>query len=356
MGLLARLHRSRSWEHLAVRSAFAMSIEDMQDVLANAMVLFALLLGLCVSVFSTSSMTDLMLFDYRCALLYKDGFREFVARHLEHKNFNFTQEIPPNVTVDLRELLLHPPDRDVIPSGFIQLAYGERTRAIDFLFHMTKDAVEPWVMGTVAQSPEYGSAMISWYNAVTCSMICFCLLAAFFNYTGLTMSDLSERRKFEEREREDHQREDAKLPAGAEARPSEGQRTDKAVESGRAGRQMDPVGWYIYILGWLMLIACITALAISFQGMGYVARSRYPQLAAWHHDYYVWAVQIQTTATVLGGFSGIAFQFGLGWRWWRDFGDGCWRCLTCSAAPSGQMAAVHPDPADTQSSKKSASN
>lgn len=308
-----------------------MSAEDMQDVFSNIMVVTTLMLTLVVSVFGTVPMSDLMLWDYRSAMLWKAGFREFVVAHLtEKKDFNFTQQVAPGLFIDLREVLLHPTENDILPHGNMAGSHGERTNQLDFAFHMTKDFVDPWVMGTVAQTPDHGSATIAW--CYTVSAICFtiCLLTAFFHYMAIIMSNVGEKRDLAEKSKEakkDKHKQIKNRNTNTQIHKERLQSEDilelektlegelKRLES--KVRETD-IGLYVYTMGWLLVLASIVGMVIFFIGLGNLTRARYPQLAATQHVVFFASIDVGAPLVALGVFSGLLLQCCLGQDLWRE--------------------------------------
>lgn len=304
-----------------------MSSTDMQDLFSNIMVLTALMLTLVVSIFGTASMSDLMLLDYRHALVYKDGFRELVVLHLTEKEFNFTKPYAPGVYRDLRELLLYPTDKDNIPTGIRAGSYGQRTQDLDFVFHMTKDDVDPWVMGTVAQT-DHGSSGVAWCYAV--SAICFLLslLLAFFHYMAIVMSNVGERRELAEKIMEKKSDElcllEKEIMMESHIKEEDVNNIKVKVNKikadleklGQEVRSTD-IGLYVYLMGWALVLASIVGIVIFFIGLADLTRARYPQLASTQFLLVIYWVWVGAPICASGVVGGLALQCYLGRDWWR---------------------------------------
>jgi len=214
MGLLGKRNKPKREESSKKRNIIkhavkskdlqvAVSHSDLEGMLSSIGIIAALVLSIQVGVFCTIPAEEMILADYRVALIEHPGFRSYVAKYLDTvDDFEWFVDLGGDEEFDIRSILM---DDDICIAasdggGFDCNLEGNKKKVLlaDSVYHLTKDVfpmsrVIPFFYHT-AENTNYilsGPLYDRWSSAAVCALTCV-LLGSLIFYTALALSDCQE--------------------------------------------------------------------------------------------------------------------------------------------------------------------
>jgi hypothetical protein len=180
------------------------SHSDAESMLSGIGVIAALILSLQVGVFFTIGMDELLIAEYRMALIEESSFRAFAHSVMVQEQIPLIYDIGGDMGLfNATHALVGMPAEDYcIPymdGGYSDCWYfHEGTDAVDKVFHLTKDVfpkgkITPWMMATkMHPDRSFTNRLMGFWSELSMYCLMMTLLGSILFYTALALSECRE--------------------------------------------------------------------------------------------------------------------------------------------------------------------